>query len=146
MKIRPATEADLPAILEIERASFGDPWTERSFRAMLGHETVQLRVAERAGHILGYSVAWSVADEAEVANLAVAAPVRRQGIGTALLDDLLAVMDTRPGTTVYLEVRASNTAAQALYASRGFTAHGRRNAYYTAPLEDAVVMVRRRGD
>ncbi|MEX2181787.1 MAG: ribosomal protein S18-alanine N-acetyltransferase [Gemmatimonadaceae bacterium] len=142
MRIRDAVEADLGAIVAIERASFSDPWTEKSFRAMLGHGTVQLRVAERGRSVLGYSVAWIVGDEAEIANLAVAAAERRQGIGAALLDDLLALVDREASSTVHLEVRAGNAAAQALYASRGFTACGRRKAYYAAPVEDAVIMKR----
>jgi ribosomal-protein-alanine N-acetyltransferase len=145
VQIRSAVDADIPAISAIERASFSDPWSETSFRSMLGHETVYLRVAEQQGTVVGYCVAWIVADEAEVANLAVVESARRQGIGVALLDDLLTRVDAAPGVkaSVYLEVRASNVAAQALYVRRGFVPTGRRKGYYKAPVEDAVVMKRR---
>lgn len=141
-QVRAAAIADVPAIVVIERASFGDPWSEASFRGMLAHAGVLARVAERRGRVVGYCIAWLVGDEAELANLAVAPAERRAGIGAHLLDALLAELDARGGTTVYLEVREGNAAARALYESRGFVTHGRRRGYYRAPAEDAVVMRR----
>ncbi len=140
--IRPATADDIAAILGIERASFGDPWTEKSFRGLLPRPEVLTRVVERAGEVLGYSVTFTAADEAEIANLAVAPAARRQQLGAALLDDLLATLRARGVAVTYLEVREGNAAAQALYASRGFESVGRRTGYYTTPVEDAVVMRR----
>lgn len=140
--IRPAREEDVAAIHLIERASFGDPWSAASFRAMLTQPQVLASVAVREGAVVGYCIAWHLADEAEVANLAVTAEARRAGIGAALLDDLLRTLHDRGGATVYLEVRASNAAAQALYASRGFAVAGRRRGYYRSPTEDAIVMRR----
>jgi ribosomal-protein-alanine N-acetyltransferase len=145
LRIRPADEADVPAIHAIECASFGDPWSERSFRSILGIARVRATVAECEGALVGYCVAWLVGDEAELANLAVAPAARRGGVGATLLDELLAALDP-DGVTVYLEVRESNASAQALYRSRGFTARGRRKGYYARPTEDAVVMRRRRID
>jgi ribosomal-protein-alanine N-acetyltransferase len=145
LRIRRADEADVPVIHAIECASFGDPWSERSFRSMLGIERVRATVAERDGTVVGYCIAWLLGDEAELANLAVAPDARRSGTGAALLDDLLAALDP-DGVTVYLEVRDSNASAQALYRSRGFTASGRRKGYYAGPTEDAIVMRRRRMD
>jgi ribosomal-protein-alanine N-acetyltransferase len=144
--LRRATEADLPAILSIERIAFSDPWTADSFRSMLGQAHVLTTVAEEAGVLVGYSVAWAVGDEAELANLAVAPLRRGEGIGGLLLDHLLQALDRQGGANVYLEVRDSNAAAQALYRSRGFTAAGRRKSYYRKPAEDAVVMRRPRAE
>lgn len=144
LAIRRATTADVPAIHRIERASFGDPWSAESFAGMLTHQQVRATVAERAGTLAGYCIAWVVGDEAELANLAVDPAARRGGIGAALLDDLLAAVDAGGGATMYLEVRESNAAAQALYRSRGFVAAGRRKGYYRRPHEDAVVMRRPR--
>ncbi len=142
--IRPARDADVPGIHAIELVSFSDPWTLASFRTMLEQPQVLASVAERDGSIVGYTIAWVVGDEAELANLAVAPALRGQGIGQRLLDTLLASLDARGGATVYLEVRDSNESAQALYRSRGFTAAGRRKGYYRKPVEDAVVMRRDR--
>lgn len=133
------------AIHAIETASFGDPWSEHSFRSMIMIERVRATVAERDGTLVGYCIAWMLGDEAELANLAVAPGARRGGVGAALLDDLLAALDP-DDVTVYLEVRDSNASAQALYRSRGFTACGRRKGYYARPKEDAVIMRRRRID
>ena len=142
--VRPATVEDLPAILAIEQASFTDPWTLGAFRSMLGQSHVMAAVAELDGEVAGYSVAWAIGDEAELANLAVAPGRRGQGIGRRLLDALLRMVDGQGGANVFLEVRDSNEAAQALYRSRGFTAAGRRKGYYRKPTEDAVVMRRPR--
>lgn len=142
--VRPAVDADLPAILSIERSAFSDPWTADAFRSMLGQAHVLTTVAERGGRLVGYSIAWVVGDEAELANLAVAVEQRGTGIAKRLLDHVLAALEARGGATVYLEVRDSNAAAQALYRTRGFTAAGRRKGYYHKPAEDAVVMRRPR--
>lgn len=140
--LRDARPDDVAAVVAIERQAFGDPWSESSFRSLVTAPQARFRVAERDGALIGYAVAWHIADEAELANLAVDAHARRQGVGALLLDDLLAVADRPPGQTVYLEVRERNAAAQALYRSRGFEAAGRRRAYYSHPTEDAVVMRR----
>jgi [ribosomal protein S18]-alanine N-acetyltransferase len=140
--VRDACEGDVPAIVGIERASFGDPWSAASFRSVLAAERGYARVAVRGEAVLGYCIAWKVGDEAELANIAVDPAVRRSGVATQLLDDLLALVDAPPGATLYLEVRASNVAAQALYRRRGFEAAGRRKGYYAHPTEDAIVMRR----
>lgn len=141
--LRAVAERDLPTIVAIERASFADPWSEASFRSMIANPQVLAHVVERDAAVVGYSIAWMVRDEAELVNLAIASKARQQGLGGSLLDHLLAEIATRGGATVYLEVRAGNVAAQALYASRGFVVSGRRAAYYHSPDEDAVVMRRR---
>lgn len=140
IEIRDAGPDDLAAVVAIERASFGDPWSQASFRSLLQADTSRFRVAMRDGVLVGYAIASRIGDEAELANLAVDPATRRAGIGALLLDDLLATTDTAPAATVYLEVRASNEAAQILYRGRGFEAVGRRKGYYTRPDEDAVVM------
>ncbi len=140
--IRDGTSEDMRAIHAIEVASFADPWSEGAFRSMLAHPQVRLRVAVREGDVAGYSIAWILDDECELANLAVAPSSRRAGAGGALLDDLIAEVERRGGGTIWLEVRASNAAARALYESRGFSEMGRRKGYYRAPVEDAVLMRR----
>jgi ribosomal-protein-alanine N-acetyltransferase len=144
--IRAATDADLPGILSIERIAFSDPWTADAFRSMIGQAHVMTMVAESGNQVVGYSVAWAVGDEAELANLAVAPAHRGTGVAKRLLDHLLADLDARGGANVYLEVRDSNAAAQGLYRSRGFTSAGRRKGYYHKPTEDAVIMRRARVD
>ena len=142
LRIRDAQDADVDAIVRIERSSFGDPWSAASFRSVIAAERGHARVAERDGVVVGYCIGWRVGDEAELANLAVDPASRRSGVGARLLDDLLALADAAPGATLFLEVREGNAAAQALYRNRGFAAVGRRARYYANPTEDAVVMRR----
>jgi [ribosomal protein S18]-alanine N-acetyltransferase len=141
--IEPALRIDLPAIAELEQASFADPWSLASFDAVMDEPAAFFAVARGAEErILGYVVAWFAADEGEIANLAVREPTRRRGIGAALLDGALAEGSRRGARNLYLEVRESNDAARRLYASRAFEEIGRRKRYYRHPVEDAVVLRR----
>jgi ribosomal-protein-alanine N-acetyltransferase len=141
--IRYGDEHDLAAIHAIEVASFADPWALEGFRDMLDHSRAKVIVAtETDGVLIGYAVAWYVADEAEIANIAVAPSARRRGVGAVLLDRLLEIAATFGARSVFLEVRESNEAARQLYASRRFEIAGRRTAYYRKPSEDALVMRR----
>jgi [ribosomal protein S18]-alanine N-acetyltransferase len=143
VSIRVATLADLDRVAEIERSAFSDPWSRGSFGALLGRPHVYFAVAEHAdAGIVGYVVVWHAADEAEIANVAVAPPARGHRLGGLLLDTALAQSVRRGAATVFLEVRESNAAARALYASRGFEPVGRRRGYYRKPLEDALVLRR----
>jgi ribosomal-protein-alanine N-acetyltransferase len=138
-----AEEDDVPAIVEIERAAFTDPWSLRSFREALAHSAVYFAVARRdEAQIAGYVVAWFAADEGEIANLAVSPDAWGRGIGRALLDAALEEGRRRDVSAVYLEVRDSNDRARRLYRSRGFEEVGRRRGYYAQPVEDAIVLRR----
>jgi ribosomal-protein-alanine N-acetyltransferase len=139
--LRAATPNDVARIAEIERASFTDPWSLRSFQALLRDQRVWFTVATvEDGTVGGYVVAWFVADEGEIANLAVAPTARRRHLGAALLDATIRTARAQGVSSLYLEVRDSNTAARALYASRGFSEVGRRRGYYRKPVEDALVL------
>ena len=142
--LRRARAEDLPAILAIERVSFTDPWSYGSFAALLEQPRVYFSVAldPSTGVLVGYTVAWFVLDEAELANLAVSPDARGNGIGAQLLDSALAASDARGSATMYLEVRASNVAAIALYTAHGFAEVGRRRSYYRKPVEDALILRR----
>jgi ribosomal-protein-alanine N-acetyltransferase len=138
--LRPARDADIDAVLAIEHASFGDPWNRRAFADLIDDPRVAFLIADVGGRVCGYVVAWFVLDEGEIGNLAVADEARRQGIGARLLDGAIAEVRKSDVDTLYLEVRDSNTAARALYASRGFVEVGRRREYYRRPKEDALVL------
>ena len=142
-RLRRARETDLPDILAIERVSFTDPWSRSSFAALLEQPRVYFAVAlDATDALLGYTVAWFVVDDAELANLAVAPGARGQRVGTVLLEGALATAEARGTTSMYLEVRASNVSAIALYSSHGFVEISRRKAYYKKPVEDAIVLRR----
>jgi [ribosomal protein S18]-alanine N-acetyltransferase len=144
LAIRMARRDDVDDIAAIERRAFTDPWSANSFRALFGNPLVHFAVAEDAitGRLLGYVVAWFVVDEAEIANLAVSEDARRASVGARLLDHAIAAAEQRKCRVVFLEVRESNAAARALYASHGFEVAGRRSKYYRKPVEDALVLRR----
>jgi ribosomal-protein-alanine N-acetyltransferase len=142
--IGPASRGELGDIVELEKSSFSDPWSEASFAAVLNEPAAFFAAARDSAspRVAGYVVAWFAADEGEIANLAVRQPTRRRGIGAALLDAALDEGRRRGARAIYLEVRASNSAARALYAGREFAEVGRRRNYYRKPVEDAIVLRR----
>jgi ribosomal-protein-alanine N-acetyltransferase len=136
------TEADLPVVTRLERASFSDPWPASGFLELLHAPHSLLTVAEERGTVVGYSVLVVVADEAELANLAVDPAWHRRGIAQHLVRGVMQEAGQRGARTLYLEVREGNLAARALYAGLGFSAIGRRPGYYRHPDEDALVLQR----
>jgi ribosomal-protein-alanine N-acetyltransferase len=139
--VRPAAARDLDAVVAIERASFGDPWSRESFESAIADRNLRFEVAAApAGEVAGYIVYWLAGGEGELANIAVAPARRRDGIGALLLHAVLTVARTAGTGFVHLEVRESNMAARALYARFGFAEVGRRRAYYRQPVEDALML------
>jgi ribosomal-protein-alanine N-acetyltransferase len=143
-RLRPALEADLTEIVQIERSSFADPWTEESFRRLLGGHPAIFQVIENPpdSAVAGYVIAFAVGEDAEVLNVAVQSRFRGRGLAGRMLDAVLIEMGGLGVRTAFLEVRESNSAARALYGSRGFIEIGRRKNYYRRPVEDALVMRR----
>lgn len=138
--VRDAVVGDLPAVLAIEQESFSDPWSQASFNALFNVPSVYFAVLESDNGISGYGVMYVAADQSELANLAVARGARGAGCGGRLLRDLLRTGAQRGATEMWLEVRASNEPALALYKRFGFDEVGRRRRYYDRPVEDAVIM------
>jgi ribosomal-protein-alanine N-acetyltransferase len=139
--VRPAVARDVDHVVAIERASFADPWSREAFVQALDGRGVRFDVAcDASGAVIGYVIAWTVADEGEIANLAIAPAARGRGLAAKLLDGVLAAARAQEVTTLHLEVRESNHAARALYARFGFREAGRRRAYYRQPVEDALVL------
>jgi [ribosomal protein S18]-alanine N-acetyltransferase len=95
------------------------------------------RTTER---VAGFVAARLTSDEIHINNVAVREKYRRRGIGGALLSSALEQGKQSGACKAFLEVRAGNAAAQALYAQQGFETVGRRSAYYSQPIEDALVM------
>jgi ribosomal-protein-alanine acetyltransferase len=141
--IRPARTPDLDAIMAIETASFPtDAWSRSSMAATLTDQDTIAVVATEAEEPLGYAAVLVPrgAGDADVLTIAVAEAARGRGIGRALLEHLLAAATARGASRVFLEVRADNPVATALYVSAGFEAVGRRPHYYQPDDVDAVVM------
>ena len=140
--LRPASHADLAALAELEREAFSDPWTAEQLREALRWTGAIALITEDASGITGYVLARVVVDQAEILSIATRATYRRQGIGRALLDTVLATMAEHGAVAVWLEVRLSNDAARLMYGTAGFVAAGLRRGYYRQPPEDALVLRR----
>jgi ribosomal-protein-alanine N-acetyltransferase len=135
------TLEDVPAVVELDQLSFSLPWPERSFRYELtDNPASRCWVHEQDGRIVGMLVAWLLVDEAHIATLATHPDYRRQGIAKELLTYALRYMAKEGAVSSFLEVRASNTAAQAMYRKFGFEVSGRRPRYYKDNDEDAILM------
>jgi [ribosomal protein S18]-alanine N-acetyltransferase len=143
LKIRDASNRELPQILVIERLGFDHPWTRDSFLRELSlpfSRTIVAMVANGASeHVAGYLCRWLVADECHILNIAVHPDQRRKGIGERLMDDAVAEARRENARLVTLEVRRSNLAARSLYRKLGFEERRLRKNYYGAG-EDAIVM------
>ena len=144
ISFRRAVPADLPRVLEIERASFPSPWSEASIAGELDSSDPRRMplVAQWEQAIVGFALVWVVADELHLVSLAVDPAHRRRGIGQGLLDAVQASPEGQRARLLTLEVRASNAAALALYRRNGFMDIALRPHYYPETGEDAVVMLK----
>src|SRR5262249_26098098 len=132
------------AVLAIELASFTSPWTREMYIAELQNVGVSFCYLARdeSGRVLGFCSFWRVLDELHINNLPLDPECLRRGIGRTLLSHVLnegARLGARRAT---LEVRRSNDVARHLYERLGFAAAGVRRAYYSNPVEDALVLWR----
>jgi ribosomal-protein-alanine N-acetyltransferase len=141
VNIRKMTEADVPAVVELDQISFSLPWPERSFRfEVSGNSASRCWVAEADGHVVGMIVAWLFVDEVHIATIATYPDFRRQGIAQKLLAHTLRYTMDEGAVTSFLEVRESNLAAQEMYHKFGYENSGRRKRYYKDNDEDAILM------
>lgn len=132
---------DIPAAVALELGSL-TAWSQQHLEdELLQPAGFQFAAREGgAGKLLGFVCGRLAADEAEILKLSVAPAVRRQGIGSRLLDEALCRCRKKGAASCFLELRASNTPAKRLYEKKGFVMVGTRRGYYTEPPEDAVMM------
>ncbi len=142
IKILPLQVKDIPRILEIERQVFSSPWNEEVFLQELNQIRVSRSfIAVNNNIIAGYVIAWFVADEIHLINIAVDPGYRRKGIGSGLLSFIIKLAEVEGRKLITLEVRLSNTAAQGFYKSFSFHIMGIRKGYYSDNQEDALLMM-----
>ena len=139
--MRDMSPADLDAVLAIEQSVQSYPWTRGNFADALSSGYV-CRVDELDGKLCSYAVLMMGVEEAELLTIGVAASQQRRGLGRSMLNGMLAMARDKNRQRVFLEVRASNAAAIALYRTVGFSEVGLRLGYYQNKQgsEDAVVM------
>jgi len=141
LAIRPFRPTDSPTIVKILRDSTeAAQWPAESYATLAASPSGLLLVCEAGARVIGFLAARQTADEAEILNIAVHKDFRRQGAASALLVAALDKFQRSDVVSVFLELRASNRAANALYERHGFVSAGSRKAYYRDPPEDAVCM------
>lgn len=143
MTIREMTFEDLDQVMEIERANFAVPWTAEGFFTYLLRMDALFLVAQEAEKVVGYCGVIMAADEGDITNVSVKKELQGQGIGKALMTELIKRTGEMGINTIFLEVRKSNGSAIGLYEKMGFEHMGVRKGYYSDPAEDAITMSRK---
>ena len=141
---RAGTPEDVPRLLEITRESAtAAQWSRAEYEKLFAPKVLQqscLLVAEMAGTVSGFLVARGLDGDWEIENIVVSTNLRRQGLGTALMQEFLQRGQGMALKRVHLEVRESNIPARELYRRLGFAQIGRRKSYYFDPPEDAILL------
>ncbi len=166
--VKPMQVAHIPAVVSIEQESFPMPWPDTAYRheltqnemahyyvlglqsphptpadASTWHRLRQMlwfRPGADSDEVWGYAGFWMMLDEAHISTLAVRHDMRQRGLGQCLLLGLLDEARNLEADRATLEVRISNSAAQALYAKYGFEEVCRRKGYYPDNGEDALLL------
>lgn len=148
---RPLSADHLDAMLVVEQAAHAHPWSrslladsfgERYFTGSLWLQDKGLSDSQEPEQLLGYFIADRILDESTLMNICVSPAWQGQGLGRQLMAHYLRLCEQQGLTQLWLEVRSSNTSAQALYQSCGYAECGRRRHYYRTDtgFEDAVLM------
>ena len=139
--IRPMRDADIPAVLLVEKDSYEFPWSAGNFIDSI-HAGYSTWVYEVGGEIIGHTVLMAALDEAHLLNITIAPTWRRQGLGSVLLKHVIDTARQQHIRTLFLEVRPTNRPAIELYEKNSFEAFALRKGYYPAQdgREDALVM------
>ena len=139
----PITSADVEQLMPIENSCHSHPWSTNTFKSCIGGRYFS-EYAKNDEQIIGFYVGDHVAGEATLMDICVAPDLQGKGYGKALLLQFLQQVKNLEASKVFLEVRASNIAAQMLYMNHGFVEISRRTGYYPSAkgfgYEDAIVM------
>jgi len=142
-QLRDMRDADVPAVLAIERRAYEFPWTEGILRDCLRFGYL-CRVYESRAGLIGYGILSIAAGECHLLNICIAPEFQNRGHGARLVAQLLHLARQAGARSALLEVRVSNTTAFRLYHKLGFNEIGTRKNYYPAHggREDALVLAR----
>ncbi len=144
IEIRELREEDIEALSRIESESFSMPWSAKDFRDLLTREYCMYLTALAEGEVVGCCGMTNLCGEGNIDNVVVAERFRNKGIAGAMLRELIAKGEKAGITAFTLEVRVSNVAAVHVYEKLGFLSEGIRPKFYEKPVEDALIMWRRR--
>ena len=130
-------------IARVEAVCFSEPWSEKAVEEFLSQPYNHVLVALAGGVFAGFITYTRIADEIQIANVAVLPGFRRKGLADGLLCRLAQSAKHNGVSKTTLEVRVSNLPARNLNEKNGFEAVGLRRNFYKAPTEDAVLYDRR---
>ena len=140
LELRKMAENDVPALTEIEKQCFSDPWSEKMVRDLTDSSWDEVWILSQNETILGYINYRFIAGEGELMRIAVLPEFRGHGYSRKLMDVMVEAASQNQITDLTLEVRAGNEAAIGLYKAYGFVEEAVRKGYYHNPTEDARIM------
>ncbi len=138
--IRWMIRRDMAEVLDIERAAFEFPWFEEEFVRCLRQRNCIGMVAEHAERVVGFMIYELHKTRLHILNFAVAADLRRRGIGRQMIEKLVGKLSSQRRTRISLEVRETNLAAQVFFRTHGFRATSVLHDFYDDSPEDAYLM------
>ena len=132
--------SDMEAIKQLEKDIFGDAWSENNIKDSIESKFDYCVVIEEDYRVLAYIIFRVNMDEAELFRIATDKNSRNFGFAHELMNFMISNLRTMKVKKVFLEVRSKNTSAIRLYENYGFKKIGIRREYYSAPLDDALLM------
>lgn len=134
-------DADVKEVLRIEQQSFSTQWPSNAFYQELHDNKLAHYFVGRIGNrVVAYGGIWVILEDSHITTIAVHPDYRGRKYGEVMLLRLLDEAIERGASWMTLEVRESNTVAQALYRKYGFTTVSTRKGYYSDNNENALVM------
>lgn len=140
MEIKVVELKDLDKLQKLEESSFSKPWSRETLEELLESDRARVLGFFEEEELLGYSCLEWVLDEGSLTNIAVAPEHRRKGFASILMEKTIEFAKEKDMAFIFLEVRVSNESAVNLYRKYGFEDAGVRKNYYSAPVEDALLM------
>lgn len=141
MTVSDMTQSTAVCASALEAKLFSHPWSERDFMMSLHDPSRRFFVCTDGDRLIGYCGLQAAGGQGDVLTIGVDPDFRRRGAGLLLLRRLIEEARIRGVERLFLEVRASNTAARRLYERAGFSAEGCRKGYYRDPDEDGLIYI-----
>lgn len=135
---------DVEAVTELEQECFSRPWSKESLKKEVNNPNSLFLIYEINKKTIGYIGMYLVIDEADITNIVITKSYRGKGYGKKLLAEAINQVFSMGYLGVTLEVRKSNKTALSLYERLGFKIEGERRNFYDAPLENALIMWKRK--
>jgi len=144
--IRWMIRRDMPEVLQAEQESFEYAWTEEDFLKCLRQRNCIGMVAEHGEKVVGFMIYELHKAKLHILNFAVHPSWRRHGVGGQMVAKLISKLSSHRRTSITLEVRETNLAAQVFFGKQGFRAQRVLRSFYEDSGEDAFLMEYRFGD